>query len=214
MFPPRNRSRACQVPQRTVAGWSICLLLIVCAFSLDLCAQRGALTAARSLDELTQEADLIVHGNVRSIRVEPHPQFTNLMTVVVSLDVQDTLKGAARKTVQFRQYVWDIRDQRDAVGYKKGQELLLLLGPVSKYGLSSPVGLEQGRFRILRDASGTATAVNGRGNVGLLAQTEAHAQARGIKLSARQTTFVRRPQPGPLPLSDLKDTIRTLARAQ
>ena len=89
-----------------------------------------------------------------------------------------------------------------------------MLGPVSQYGLSSPAGLEQGRFRIVRDSAGQVTAVNGRGNAGLFQHTAERAQARGITLSQRQATLVRQQQPGPLALSDLKDAIRTFARAQ
>jgi hypothetical protein len=192
----------------------LCLVLLVTAAPRPAQAQRGALTVARSLDQLTQEAELIVHGSVRSAKVEPHPQFSNLMTVVVSFDVQDTLKGKPRKSIQFRQYVWDIRDQGDQARYRKGEELLLMLGPVSKYGLTSPVGLEQGQFRIVHDSSGQANAINGRGNAGLFQQTEARARAQGIKLSARQSAFIRQQQPGPVALSDLKDAIRTFARPQ
>ncbi len=205
---------------KAVLGWIardiavLCLLLLVTAASQPAQAQRGALTVARGLDQLTQEAELIVHGSVRSAKVEPHPQFPNLMTVVISFDVQDTLKGKAQKSIQFRQYVWDIRDQGDKARYGKGEELLLMLGPVSKYGLTSPVGLEQGRFRIVRDRNGQATAINGRGNAGLFQQTEARARAQGIKLSVRQSALIHQQQPGPVPLSDLKDAIRTFARTQ
>jgi hypothetical protein len=205
---------------RAVLGWIardiavLCLLLLVTGAPHPALAQGRALTVARGLDQLTQEAELIVHGSVRSAKVEPHPQFPNLMTVVVSFDVQDTLKGKAQKSIQFRQYVWDIRDQGDKARYGKGEELLLMLGPVSKYGLTSPVGLEQGRFRILRDRSGQSRAINGRGNAGLFQQTEVRARTQGIKLSARQSAFIRQQQPGPVALSDLKDAIRTFARPQ
>jgi hypothetical protein len=166
------------------------------------------------LDQLTQEARLIVHGSIRSVKVEPHPQFANLMTVVVSLKVQDTLKGPPQQSLEFRQYIWDIRDQLKASRYWKGQELLLMLGPVSKYGLTSPVGLEQGRFRIVRDAAGQLTAINGRGNAGLFEHAESRAQARGVKLSPRALSLVRQQQPGPISLSDLEDAIRAFARAE
>lgn len=205
---------------RAVLGWIardfavLCLLLLLTAASQPAQAQRGALTVSRGLDQLTQEAELIVHGSVRSAKVEPHPQFPNLMTVVVSFEVQDTLKGKAQKSIQFRQYVWDIRDQGDKARYGKGEELLLMLGPVSKYGLTSPVGLEQGRFRIVRDSSGQANAINGWGNAGLFQQTESRARTRGIKLSARQSALIRQQQPGPVALSDLKDAIRTFAGPQ
>jgi hypothetical protein len=192
----------------------LCLLLLVAGAPQPAQAQRGALTVARGLDQLTQEAELIVHGSVRSAKVEPHPQFPNLMTVVVFFDVQDTLKGKPQKSIQFRQYVWDIRDQGDKARYGKGEELLLMLGPSSKYGLTSPVGLEQGRFRIVRDSSGKVNAINGRGNAGLFQQTEARARTQGTKLSARQSAFIREQQPGPVALSDLKDAIRTFARPQ
>ena len=91
-------------------------------------AQRGALTTPESIDELTQQSTLIVHGYVTSAKVEPHPQFRNLMTVLVTMNVEDTLKGSSQKNLQFRQYIWDIRDQLDAAKYAKKQELLLMLG--------------------------------------------------------------------------------------
>jgi len=119
-------------------------------------SERSARTVPVGLDQLTQRAQTIVRGSAVSAVVEPHPQFKNLLTVVVSVRVDQTLKGAPQKTLTFRQYIWDQRDRLGAAGYRKGEELILLLGPVSQYGLTSPVGLEQGRFRVLRDAKGTS----------------------------------------------------------
>jgi hypothetical protein len=177
-------------------------------------AQRGALTNFRGLDQLSQEAELIVHGHITSAKVEPHPQLQNLMTVVVSMDVQETLKGTPEKSIRFRQYIWDIRDQLDSARYLKGEEVLLMLGPVSQYGLRSPVGLEQGRFRISRDNQGQAIAVNGRGNLRLFDSTEQRARAQGVRLSPRAMTMVRKTKPGPVPLADLEDAIRSFARTK
>jgi hypothetical protein len=177
-------------------------------------AQRGALTAPRSIDQLSQEAALIVHGHVTSAKVEPHPQLHNLMTVLVTMNVEETLKGTPSESIQFRQYIWDIRDQIDAARYGKGEDLLLMLGPVSQYGLTSPVGLQQGRFRITRDSMGQAMAANGNENLRLFEATEQRAQARGMKLSQRVTTMVRQNRPGPVPLADLEDVIRSFARAK
>ena len=186
----------------------VVLGVLTCLMTVNSDAQRGALTVPRGLDQLTQEADVILRGYVTSSKVEPHPQLTNLMTVVVSMKVAEIVKGAARKSVVFRQYVWDLRDQLDGAQYRKGEELLLLLGPVSENGLTSPVGLEQGRFRILRDKNGGALALNGRGNVGLFDALEKRAQARGLKLSPRVAALVGRPPTGPVPLADLEDAIR------
>jgi hypothetical protein len=204
-----NQSRSWLARPVLIATALIALLL-----PSFLLAQRGALTKLRSIDELSQEATLIVHGSVTSAKVEPHPQFQNLMTVLVTMQVQDTLKGTPQKTIQFRQYIWDLRDQLDATRYAKNQELLLMLGPVSQYGLRSPVGLEQGRFQITHDSKGQEYAVNGGGNVHLFDAAEQHARARSMKLSPRVTTLVQKRPSGPIPLADLKDAIRSFAGVQ
>src|SRR5881227_3939403 len=98
------------------------LLFLVSCGPLSV-AQRGALTSPRGLDQLSEEAALIVHGSVISAKVEPHPQFRNLITVLVTMNVDETLKGKPAKTIQFRQYIWDLRDQIDAAQYSKGEEL-------------------------------------------------------------------------------------------
>jgi hypothetical protein len=193
---------------------SIPALVILVLLGCSATAQRGALTTPRSIDQLSQEAAFIVHGHVTSAKVEPHPQLHNLMTVLVTMNVEETLKGTPSKSIQFRQYIWDIRDQIDAARYGKGEDLLLMLGPVSQYGLTSPVGLQQGRFRITRSSKGEAMAVNGNGNLRLFQATEQRAEVRGVKLSQRVTAMLRQNRQGPVPLADLEDAIRTFARAK
>jgi hypothetical protein len=185
------------------------VLMIVLFAPVISQVQSGARTLPRALDQLAAEADVIVHGYVVSTRVEPHQQLTNLMTVVVKLNVLDTYKGKPQKSLVFRQYLLDLRAQLGATKYRKGQEMLLLLGPVSEFGLTSPVGLEQGRFLVSRDAKGNAVALNGRGNLGLFNSVEKRAQANGLKLTARTTALIQRPAPGPIPLADLQDALRT-----
>lgn len=185
-------------------------ILYTLAGSSSLWAQTSARTVAKGLDQLVQESDLIVRGSVVSATVEPHPQFKNLTTVLVTVKVAETLKGAARQNLQFRQYLWDIRDQLNAAGYGKGQEMLLLLGPTSQYGLRSPVGLDQGRFRISRGANGKV-AVNGRGNLGLFASTESRVRAKGMVLSPATAKLVRQSPRGPLALDDLEQAIRNFS---
>ena len=103
------------------------LLVVACASATPAFAQRGAMTVPRNLDQLTDRAADIVRGTVVSAHVEKHPQLTNLDTVVVTLRVRETLKGQANGTYTFRQYIWDVRDRYDNAGYRKGQDLLLLM---------------------------------------------------------------------------------------
>jgi hypothetical protein len=157
------------------------------------------------------ESNLIVRGQVVSVQVQPHPQLKNLMTVVVTMNVSTTYKGIAQASLVFRQYILS-NDSQDDWGYRKGQELILLLRPVSQYGLTSPAGMEQGRFEVKPAKNGQTTVTNGRGNFGLFDHIEEHAHARGLQLPVRSVAALRHPQQ-PLQLQDLEDLIRSFARS-
>jgi hypothetical protein len=176
-------------------------------------AQRSALTIPANLGQLARQAATIVRGRVIAVQVEPHPELSNLTTVEVSLRVEENLKGTSESVLTFRQFVWDLRDKKDGAGYRKGQELLLLLNPISSYGLTSPAGMEQGRFQISRDAKGNATAVNGYGNAGLFSNLPAQARQQGAKLSASVTALVTQHRSGPVPLTQLEEVIKEFAGA-
>jgi hypothetical protein len=182
--------------------------------SSPLPAQRGAITLPQNLGELVDESAVIVRGYVVIARVEAHPDLEELPTVVVTLAVDETLKGSAGPTFTFRQFIWDARDRHNTAGYAKGQHLLLLLIKPSPYGLSSPAGLEQGRFRILRDVAGKQVAVNGRGNAALFHGLGPQLKAKGVQLSPRLAGMMAQPPAGPIPLDDLRELIRQIQRGK
>jgi hypothetical protein len=184
------------------------VIAVVCFAAAPALAQRGALTVPRNLGQLTERASEIVRGTVTGARVERHPELSNLHTVVVTLRVRDTLKGQASGTYTFRQYIWDVRDRYDAAGYRKGQDLLLLLIAPSRHGLSSPAGMEQGRFRIERDRSGREMAVNGTGNHRLFDGIVGTADKQGVALPARQAALAAKHRGGPVELGELTAVIR------
>jgi len=168
------------------------------------------MTVPRNLDQLTDRASDIVRGTVVEARVEKHPELTALDTVVVTLRLRETLKGDARGSFTFRQYLWDVRDTYDAAGYRKGQDLLLLMIAPSRLGLSSPAGMDQGRFRIVRDRAGRELAVNGTGNARLFSGL-GDAGKQGAALTARQAALVAKHRSGPIAAAELSALIRALA---
>jgi hypothetical protein len=195
-------------------GASLFLGFLGLLFGSAACAQQGAYTLPASLDRLVTQSDQIIRGHVVSAVVEPHPQFPNLRTVVVTIRVDRTLKGAAESTVTFRQFLWDARDIANAGGYGKTEEYLLFLNPVSKYGLTSPVGLEQGRFRVRRDAKGNVSAMNGHGNVGLFTNVSAKLAVPRISVSSGAQAMLQSPRGGAAPLAALEETIQALETAK
>jgi hypothetical protein len=190
-------------------GISVAILLL-CVLSSQ--AQEPAVSHRRDIAGLVDEAATIVHGTIISTTIEPDPNLPNLNTVLVRMNVHEALKGSPGKTFTFRQYVWDVRAMTNAAGYRKGQEMLLFLRPPSRYGLTSPAGLQQGQFMVSRDLAGRAMAVNGLGNVGLLQNVSLRARARGVVLpgvAAKMSTQ----RTGAVDLDGLKQIVRAFAGA-
>ncbi len=204
--------RRAQLLKRVASAVALGLLVLGSAILSH--AQTGALVSQRNLAELVDEAGIIIRGRVVSTRVEPHPQYPALMTVVVTLQVDETLKGQVGETYTFRQFIWDARDTKNAAGYSKASSMLLLLLPPNGNGLSSPAGLEQGRFRLTTDASGRTMAANGQNNAGLFDRVAPQAAAKGTPLTGRAAALATTPPAsGPAALDDLRDMIRQLASA-
>jgi len=186
------------------------ILLILAGLTLvaPASAQQSALTVPRNLQQLTDRSAVIVRGNVVSAHVEKHPELQSLDTVVVTLHVRETLKGTTGATFTFRQYLWDVRSRMYNGGYRKGQELLLMLIAPSTYGLSSPAGMQQGMFHIHRDAAGREVAVNGHANYRLFDGLGAQLATKGIVLSPASAKLVETHRRGPVALEQLTGLIR------
>jgi len=201
--PPHGRS----IHPPAIVFATILLFIPLAAYS-----QRGAITLPRNLVDLTSTANQIVQGRVVSATVEPDPQYRNLKTLVLTLAVDDILKGTAEKTFTFREFLWDLRDISDRAGYHVGDEVLLFLNRPTNLGLVSPVGLQQGRFRVVRGADGQDYALNGNQNFGLMDNVVRSSALNPAKLSAKSRATVQSFQRGPIGLSALKESIQLLVQ--
>lgn len=162
-----------------------------------------------NLAYLSQRADVIVQGRVKSVREEYLSGYPNIPTVEVTLDIDQMVRGPAGKTYTFREVFLGLRSREGKQGYKVGQQLFLFLPAPSKYGLSSPVGIEQGRFHIARESGGGAKIINGRGNAGLFRNVAKTATQAGKPLTASQlrTVTVER---GPVSLDEFVSLVKSL----
>ena len=89
-------------------GWVrvFAVLFLVLLFGAgQLGAQRGAITRLRNLSELVDRSAIILRGHVVSARVEPHPELRHLATLVVTLRVDEALKGQPGEVFTFRQFI-------------------------------------------------------------------------------------------------------------
>jgi hypothetical protein len=191
-------------------GTAVFFFTVVCTAA----AQRGAITVPRDLAQLSNAADKIIQARVMYAIVEPHSTYHHLRTVRVTLEIEDVLKGSAAGNITFRQFIWDPRDISDAAGYRPGNEMLLFLNAPTSLGLTSPVGLEQGRFRVQTNREGELVATNGNGNSGLLSNAVRQTIAKNARVSATSRITVQSFTAGPMPLRALKESIRALIQNQ
>jgi hypothetical protein len=174
-------------------------------------AQRGAIVLPRNLAQLSGRVNIVVRGHVLQAHSEPHPKYQNLESVVVTLSVEEVLKGTTGKILTFRQFVWDPRDRSDRLGYRAGEEVLLFLNHTTTAGFTSPVGLEQGRFLVLSSPSAGVTVLNGAGNRGLSFGMLGLSGASRLSARARQVLAVPPDKTGHLQLDVVREIVRAFA---
>jgi hypothetical protein len=161
------------------------------------------------LSYLSQRADVIVQGKIISVRHEHLPGHQNIPTVAVTLEVEKMLRGPSGNKYTFRETYLGFGLKGGKRNYQAGQRLLLFLPSPSQMGLSSPIGFEQGRFHITRNAGGTEAIANEVGNAGLFKNVEQKASKQGKKLTPAQskTASIKR---GPVRLDDFVSLTKSL----
>ena len=168
----------------------IVLTLAVVATSLPLRAQ--FLMRQVNLAFLARRAEVVVQGRVVNVRYEGLPGYPNIPTVVVTVQVERMLRGPEGAQYTFCQWLVGREMYRGKGGYLPGQRLMLFLPSPSQYGLSSPLGHEQGRFKIVPDARGQETIANGYGNAGLFKGVADNAAENGAPLDEAQIRLAGR----------------------
>lgn len=162
-----------------------------------------------NLAYLSRRAGIIVEGRVVSVRYEPMPGYEHLSTVRVTLEVNQMLRGPQTKQYTFRQWLPGGRSRATKYGaYQVGSELLLFLVSPTESGLSSPIGAEQGMFRIQRDAQGHKFVANGFGNNGIFNGVLHDADEAGLSLAPIERATAERS--GPVDLDQFISLVKRL----
>jgi hypothetical protein len=150
---------------------------------------------------MVSRADRIFVGECLERRVHESENGRGVFTEY-TFHVLRALKGVRGPTVTFRvASTPDGRGFLDLPVFDLGERTLLLLYPSGAGGKTSPLGLDQGRFRIVQGSDGALRAVNGRGNLGLF---------RDVSPAALERQRLVRPEGGPVRLGELEALIRSL----
>ncbi len=189
---------------------ALALMAVPLVFILSVCSLPAQFMVRQTnLAYLAQRADIIVQGQIMEVRHESLPGYSNIATVVVTLRIENMLRGPAGSTYTFREIVLGPRSKQGKQSYAVGQQVFLFLPSPSKYGLSSPVGIEQGRFHIARDSAGSGMVVNERGNAGLFKNVEQDVNKAGKRLTKSQMRLAAT-RSGPVSLDEFVSLVKSL----
>jgi hypothetical protein len=205
---------ASRLINRCLAAALLLPAMLGCLASSTPRAQVSTLATSMNLARMVDESENIVLARVTRVTPEPHPQFQNLNTVVVALEVIEPLKGAPGSDLVFRQYVADILESKSTLGYRIGEEIVLLLRKPSEEGLTSPVGFEQGRFLVERDASSNRMVRNGMDNAALFDGIDAASPGLQARLSPALQRLVAEHRAGPIAYDQFKSIVAGLIAAR
>lgn len=133
-----------------------------------------------NLEEMTRKAERILSGRCIAVDTESDHRL-GIPITVVTLRVDQVSKGSAGPIVTFRMPAGGSSSGAGFVGipaFHPGEELVLFLYGDSRLGLTSPVGLGQGKFVVARDKRGRRIAVNEHGNRTLFRRLSPEVAAR------------------------------------
>jgi hypothetical protein len=130
-----------------------------------------------NIEEMTARATTIFAGRCLHVRVETDRKLGHDVTIA-TFRVDRSIKGNNGGTITVRM-PWASLDAVPAgvPSFARGDEVVLFLYGESALGMRAPVGLGQGRFRVLVDKQGGRMAINDVGNRNLM---------RGVSADARQ----------------------------
>jgi hypothetical protein len=192
---------------KTVTGYFAAAVLVY-VLSASLLPAQFAVRPV-NLAYLSQRSDVIIQGQVTSVKHTHLAGYPNIPSVEVTLNVERSLRGLPGSAYTFREVYLGLRSRQGKQGYSVGQRLFLFLPSPSQYGLSSPIGIGQGRFFIAADSAGNAKLANENGNSGLFRDVERDAVRGGKPLTTdqRKLALTRR---GPVPLEEFVSLVRSL----
>lgn len=157
-------------------------ILVNLLFVIILLSDAGSTTLQKmNLEQIVYRSQKIFVGKVTSA-VEssiPGPGGGTIPITIYKLAVSESLDGIIEDTVVVKhvrlRHVDPNSPKTGIPGfpvYQFNEKVILFLTPESKLGLSAPVGLLQGVFRVRTDSTGDTWVANGINNEGLFAGME------------------------------------------
>jgi hypothetical protein len=200
------RFRARDLQARRLVPWLLLAGLLVATSLLQASQVRPV-----NLEEMTERAATIFAGRCIESSASVDPDLGRVVTLA-TFEVDRAVKGELGDTVTVKLLGGGPEGGGAETsiaglpGFRPGEEVVLFLYGESRLGLSSPVGLGQGKFTVFEDKQGGRIAVNAFGNAHL---------TRGLSQEAQRLlapTMTGWNEPGELDPKTLLDMVEALGR--
>ena len=162
-----------------------------------------------TLEQMVEKAVIVFVGQCLSSTMHEDPHIGRIVTVT-EFDVVEVLKGdlGARHTIKHYGGAREHGAHRitGMPTYMLGEEVILFLYGENRYGLTSPVGMSQGKFTLVHDTepSSHPMVVNSINNNGLLTGFDRHL-SNTRRIDEHKRTAIQslvRVNRGPIPYDD------------
>lgn len=183
--------------------------------SLPLLADSKAhfLVKTYNLEEMVAASERIFVGRLIETEEDYLDARGGIIPVTIyTFAVDEALEGAIGNTLTIRQVGHRSRRSNlfgpNTPQYKEGEVLMIFLAEESEIGLTSPIGLGQGAFRVKTDHGVKISVVNSRGNQGLLegsARIDAYLRAKSAQTRQPLKIF-----DGDIPYASFRDLVLEL----
>ena len=123
-------------------------------------------TIPQTLDDITKSAGKIFAGKCTNVEYIENDSESKLPVIKYTFEVAEGIRGVGdEEEITFKQWQPTARSS----GYEEGKKYFLFLYPESERGLTTPVALEQGRFKVSKKGliQRKEVVINGFSNKGL-----------------------------------------------
>lgn len=199
--------------------------LVLIVFVLLVSASVNALTVLQlNLEQLTALSEKVFSGQCVSVVSEKDASGRPVETVTFRVDKM--LKGEPSDTVTFRQLSAGAEGVsakntavqgvfRELPRYQKGEEEVIFLSEEGEWGLTAPIGLSQGKFKVTTSSDGQKFVANGLANRGLFMGWKKSPAFQKAAVNAGALKLVSHSRSGaPLPFEDFTSLVSKLAQGQ
>lgn len=145
-----------------------------------------------SLDKMTKSAEIVFEGKCIDVKTGKDED-SGMMVTWYTFEVITPVKGEIGKTYTFKQLGGSIDSNALSVPitkYAKNEHIILFLYPKSEIGLTSSVGMNQGKFMVNTiegtDVEYVSNGMNGMTLFANMPQTPPSITAKGVKASGME----------------------------